>query len=70
MDGNDVEDFWLALRKNSYCPKVVTNILGSGEVAIRASDLGSPSVTCIPGRYRGKSWLGSLIYKVIFNVVL
>lgn len=39
MEGNDVY-FWLTLRKNSYCPKVVTHTSGGGEVAVRASDLG------------------------------
>lgn len=43
---------------------------GGGKTAIRISDPTLPPGTCIPGRFRGREWLGSLIDKVIFNVVL
>lgn len=42
---------------------------GGWKAAIRASDPQSPPVTCIPGGLRGGTRLGSLIYKVTFNVV-
>lgn len=48
----------------------MTDALEDSEIAIRASDLGSPPATYIPGRFGGKAWLGSLVHKVIFNVVL
>lgn len=56
--------------KDLYCPKMTTDALRGGETALRASDPGAPPVTLIPGRFRGRTWLGSLTYKVIFNVVL
>ena len=56
--------------KDLYCPKMMTDALRGGETALRASDAGAPPVTLIPGRFRGRTWLGSLTYKVIFNVVL
>lgn len=52
------------------CPKMMADPLGVGETGIKTSNLGSHLLPRFQGDSGGRTWLGSLTYKVVFNVVL